>query len=269
LLKTQNDVIAYLQVELERRRDWEDRMSKEMHQRHAVLLTLVTNLMPVPANKDDAPNPNGGFMNPSSLATASTPRPGDILVRTLQNVSQGSNGTAPATGAHQDAANKQLRTPVTLPTDAIASHIAGTSLSHLSGRLGTNGISVGADINKSTRSMLPDQAGQPFGPFNTYDPTGKHAKGSTSSQADGPLINGNFNNTNEGDAAAVAARPQQKGATSVRSSKRKRREGTASSDEGRGGVEVDERGVIYMASGKKTDSRPAKIQVSSNRRLGY
>ena len=47
LTKTHGDLITYLHGELDRRRDWEEMMVKEMHQRHQVLLTLITSLVPV------------------------------------------------------------------------------------------------------------------------------------------------------------------------------------------------------------------------------
>ena len=47
LTKTHGDLISYLHGELDRRRDWEEMMVKEIHQRHQVLLTLITSLVPV------------------------------------------------------------------------------------------------------------------------------------------------------------------------------------------------------------------------------
>lgn len=47
LHKTQHDLIVYLQDELDRRRTWEETLNRELHQRHSVLVTLITRLMPV------------------------------------------------------------------------------------------------------------------------------------------------------------------------------------------------------------------------------
>jgi hypothetical protein len=66
LTKTQTDLITYLHAELDRRRDWEEMMVKEMHQRHSVLLTLITTLVPVNGSLGQGPRPDGLSNNLSS-----------------------------------------------------------------------------------------------------------------------------------------------------------------------------------------------------------
>ncbi len=251
LLKTQTDVIAYLQVELERRRDWEDRVTKEMHQRQVVLTTLMTNLMPVARGMDETSNgANVTFMSPASMGNTPIPRGSDILARTLQT-SQNTNGLS---GLHHDSI--QLKPLPMMQSDTLMPHIPSTTLPNIAGRIGGNAVPITADHSKSSRGMLPEPTAANFAAFGGYDPM---KQGQQRSMQDQNLINGYTNGVDEsfGSGRATSQKP-----TPSRSSKRKRREGSASSDEGRGGVEVDERGVIYMANGKKTDSRPAKIQVS-------
>ena len=277
LLKTQTDVIAFLQVELERRRDWEDRVTKEMHQRHVVLTTLMTNLMPVAkgggGGMDDIPSGGGGgnstFLSPASMGTSAT-RGSDILTRTIQS-SQTTNGLS---GLQNDPS--QLKPLPTMQSDALMSHIASTTLPNVvSGRMSNNTIQLTGDPNKSNRGMLPDPTTTNFAAFGNYDPMKQappappappppppppqqHQQQQQRPPEDHNMMNGY---TNGGDPTFNSGRSASQKPTPSRSSKRKRREGSASSDEGKGGVEVDERGVIYMANGKKTDSRPAKIQV--------
>ncbi len=249
LLKTQTDVITYLQVELERRRDWEDRMNKELQQRHAVLLTLLTQLMPVSA---------GGLNSAAVNFAAPPPGPGapartaEILSRNLQNPG---NGAPASVAMTNDLSHGPLPMPGTSKQKTPAIGHPDALLAHL-----TPGMGGGPRLSASSLPHLLDGSGRPYHTDPTFGGFGLHDRGLANGH---DMVNGGYAPDGEDgfgglNAASgrMSAKPQ-----SAKVSKRKRREGSGSSDEGRGGVEVDERGVIYMANGKKTDSRPAKIQV--------
>jgi hypothetical protein len=209
LTKTQTDLITYLHAELDRRRDWEEMMVKEMHQRHSVLLTLITTLVPVTSSSGIASN-RALLSSDLSSTIGRAGLPGIPAVSAMGSMND------------QDAA--------------------------MGGDIGGGG-GFGDDDQ--------DQAGS----SSARPPPGLFLPGFGLPRTDVPSINISQ------PAAYSQAMPE---SSSVNSLKRQREDDPEDFPDGNkdANIEVDERGIIYMAGGRKTGLVPTKIAVSRKSTTG-
>lgn len=242
MTKTQTDLITYLHAELDRRREWEDRMLKDVQNRHGVLVSLLSNMIGFPPPPPAGP-PGGPVGPPGAAGGPHHP---------------GAAGAMAHVQHHGD------------PAAAAAAAAAGISAPPGGGGM-QNGMYMGGTGGRQQQPAMNAYANHPRDHMPSQPINGgKQTRISLSGQpaalhrgaGDGGM--GGIDMHGLVDSSLGAADSGGAGGGGNSKTKRKRRASDASSDDGANkAVEVDERGVVYMASGKKAGLKPTKIQVSS------
>lgn len=278
MTKTQTDLITYLHAELDRRREWEDRMLKDVQNRHGVLVSLLSNMIgfpppppPPPPQQAATATATGGPQQHHGGSGAAA-APNALAGGHHHSQQHGAGGGDPAAAAAAAAAG------ITAPTGG------GSSNGMQNGGGGSGGLYMGGGRHQQQQPAMnayanhhhhhhPSSRGEPqhMG-MNGGGGKGTPSRISISGHQQQPLggmnrasmDGGGFHGLVDATSAlgAAAAGGEGGGGAASSKTKRKRRGSDASSDDGANkAVEVDERGVVYMASGKKAGLKPTKIQV--------
>lgn len=274
LAKTQADMLAYLHVELTRRKEWEEQLLKELRQRRE----QASSIKPIHADMAGVAPPrdgrwnsvaSGGFAGNAMEITGNGSYPGGNVgtIPTLQNgyaawTQPQNSAQVPSNGNSQVFGGPVPSDPSKVASDA-TSFFPGQASQQLQSRDRPHMSMAGNLVNGYMQGsgQIQEQDGTALTSLPLQKPV-------DISQAMSQQVDPSQGGLASLPALPLYVEPETMSAPAVteeaeRTKRKRKAEGDANPERPSKKLEVDERGVVIMMSGNtKLKERPTKIQVS-------